>query len=214
MPRKVPSNSFSLTGVFTKIQPCFSFVVYWSLYRDLFEYQERWRWHHTYHPLCMSASASSNCRWEGIAEFRCCWENSLSGTWMLLRSDKPVASRWRSPFRWATRRVLDKQLLCTKEEHDFQFSLDVVNDKTLFPTNVVCTTHDWHDTIDAVRSIERSGGIVGVDIKTFRRATPSSVGRSGKIGDRSFLTYQLTMALHVETSWCPYQLFHRTFLSI
>ena len=32
--------------------------------------------------------------------------------------------------------------------------------------------------------------------------------------DRSFLTYQLTMALHVETSWCPYQLFHRTFLSI
>ena len=27
---------------------------------------------------------------------------------------------------------------------------------------------------------------------------------------RSFLTYQLTMALHVETSWCPYQLFHRT----
>ena len=28
---------------------------------------------------------------------------------------------------------------------------------------------------------------------------------------RSFLTYQLTMALHVETSWCPYQLFHRTF---
>ena len=57
----------------------------------------------------------------------------------------------------------------------------MVNDKTLFPTNVVYTTHDWHDTIDAVRSIERSGGIVGVDIKTFRRATPSSVGRSGKI---------------------------------
>ena len=27
---------------------------------------------------------------------------------------------------------------------------------------------------------------------------------------QSFLTYQLTMALHVETSWCPYQLFHRT----
>ena len=48
-----------------------------------------------------------------------------------------------------------------------------------------------------------------MDIKTFRRATPSSVDRSGKI--RSFLTYQLTMALHVETSWCPYQLFHRTF---
>ena len=37
----------------------------------------------------------------------------------------------------------------------------MVNDKTLFPTNVVYTTHDWHDTI--------------------------------------------------ETSWCPYQLFHRTF---
>ena len=33
------------------------------------------------------------------------------------------------------------------------FSSDVVNDKTLFPTNVVYTTHDWHDTIDAVRSI-------------------------------------------------------------
>ena len=58
----------------------------------------------------------------------------------------------------------------------------MVNDETLFPTNVVYTTHDWHDTIDAVRSIERSGGIVGMDIKTFRRATPSSVGRSGKIG--------------------------------
>ena len=57
----------------------------------------------------------------------------------------------------------------------------MVNDKTLFLTNVVYTTHDWHDTIDAVRSIERSGGIVGMDIKTFRRATPSSVGRSGKI---------------------------------
>ena len=51
-----------------------------------------------------------------------------------------------------------------------------------------------------------------MDIKTFRRTTPSSVGRSGI--DRStdlFLTYQLTMALYVETSWCPYQLFHRTF---
>ena len=29
----------------------------------------------------------------------------------------------------------------------------MVNDKTLFPTNVVYTTHDWHDTIDAVRLI-------------------------------------------------------------
>ena len=29
-------------------------------------------------------------------------------------------------------------------------SLDVANDKTLFPTNVY-TTHDWHDTIDAAR---------------------------------------------------------------
>ena len=62
-----------------------------------------------------------------------------------------------------------------------KLSLDVVNDKTLFPTNVVYTTHDSHDTIDAVRSIERSGGRVGMDIKTFRRATPSSVGRSIKL---------------------------------
>ena len=60
----------------------------------------------------------------------------------------------------------------------------MVNDKTLFPTNVVYTTHDWHDTIDAVRSIARSGGLVGMDIKTFRRTTPSSVGRLGI--DRSF----------------------------
>ena len=48
------------------------------------------------------------------------------------------------------------------------------------------------------------GGIVGMDIKTFRRTTPSSVGRP-------VLTYQLTMALYVETSWCPYQQFHRTY---
>ena len=67
----------------------------------------------------------------------------------------------------------------------------MVNDKTLLPTNVVYTTHDWHDTIDAVRSIVKV--------------------RWNSWYDRSFLTYQLTMASHVETSWCPYQLFHRTF---
>ena len=33
------------------------------------------------------------------------------------------------------------------------FSSDVVNDKTLFPTNMVYSRHDWHDTIDAVKSI-------------------------------------------------------------
>ena len=33
------------------------------------------------------------------------------------------------------------------------FWSDVENAKTLFPTNVVYTTHDWHDTIDAVRAI-------------------------------------------------------------
>ena len=63
---------------------------------------------------------------------------------------------------------------------------DVINDKTLIPTNVVYTTHDWHDTRDAVRLIVMSGGIVGRDFKTFQRATPSSVGRSGI--DRSWPT--------------------------
>ena len=51
-----------------------------------------------------------------------------------------------------------------------------------------------------------------MDIKTFWRTTPSSVGRSGiDWSTNLFLTYQLTMALYIETSWCPYQLFHRTF---
>ena len=36
------------------------------------------------------------------------------------------------------------------------FRSDVVNDKTLFPTNVAYAAHDWHDTVDAVRSIDRS----------------------------------------------------------
>ena len=50
--------------------------------------------------------------------------------------------------------------------------------------------HNTRLTRHAVRSIERSGGIpvVGVDIKTFRRATPSSVGRSGKIGHTNYST--------------------------
>ena len=37
--------------------------------------------------------------------------------------------------------------------YSLEFSSDVVNGKTLFPANVVYTTHNWHDTIDAVRSI-------------------------------------------------------------
>ena len=42
---------------------------------------------------------------------------------------------------------------CSQVNFVLKFRSDEVNDKTLFPTNVVFTTHDWHDTIDAVRSI-------------------------------------------------------------
>ena len=70
---------------------------------------------------------------------------------------------WRSRERRKVRVVLDRPRLCRASSVDANvdglknsnthqriakaifFSLDVVNDKTLFPTNVVYTTHDWHD---------------------------------------------------------------------
>ena len=40
-------------------------------------------------------------------------------------------------------REKERQTDCQTDKHTGrQFSLDVVNDKTLFPTNVVYTTHD------------------------------------------------------------------------
>ena len=114
-----------------------------------------------------------------------------------MSNDRSILVRRQNAFEHLTRifRFLVIQFRCGKRQ-------DTISDKRGIH-NTRLTRHNWCGLIDRKGRVEK---LVWTSRRFNVQRHLQLVGQ-----ERSFLTYQLTMALHVETSWCPYQLFRRTF---